>query len=125
MSSWKADGDATDSTDGNNGTLTGNVSFAPGVSNQAFQFTGTPGQSVYVPYNANLDLQVFTIELWVNKAPRPILMISGRRYFKEQLTVMPDSTATTPYGGWRNLHRADGSTFKNQGDCIQYVHTGK
>lgn len=28
-------------------------------------------------------------------------------------------------GGWMNLFRADGSPFKNQGDCIQYVNTGK
>ena len=28
-------------------------------------------------------------------------------------------------GGWQNLSRADGSGFKNQGDCIQYVNTGK
>jgi hypothetical protein len=27
--------------------------------------------------------------------------------------------------GWQALGRADGSTFKNQGDCIQYVNTGK
>jgi hypothetical protein len=27
--------------------------------------------------------------------------------------------------GWQNLVRADGSSFKNQGDCIQYVNTGK
>jgi hypothetical protein len=27
--------------------------------------------------------------------------------------------------GWQNLTRADGTTFKNQGDCIQYVNTGK
>ena len=28
-------------------------------------------------------------------------------------------------GGWANLTRTGGSTFKNQGDCIQYVNTGK
>jgi len=28
-------------------------------------------------------------------------------------------------GGWQNLQRADGTRFKNQGDCIQYVNTGK
>jgi len=28
-------------------------------------------------------------------------------------------------GGWMNLQRADFSTFKNQGDCIQYFNTGK
>jgi len=27
--------------------------------------------------------------------------------------------------GWQHLTRADGSLFKNQGDCIQYVNTGK
>jgi len=27
--------------------------------------------------------------------------------------------------GWQHLVRADGSTFKNQGDCIQYVNAGK
>ncbi len=28
-------------------------------------------------------------------------------------------------GGWADMTRADGSSFKNQGDCIQYVNTGK
>ena len=28
-------------------------------------------------------------------------------------------------GGWADLTRTDGSSFKNQGDCIQYVNTGK
>ena len=28
-------------------------------------------------------------------------------------------------GGWANLTRADDTEFKNQGDCIQYVNTGK
>jgi hypothetical protein len=28
-------------------------------------------------------------------------------------------------GGWMDLERANGSSFKNQGDCIQYMNTGK
>jgi hypothetical protein len=28
-------------------------------------------------------------------------------------------------GGWQDLARSDGSSFTNQGDCIQYVNTGK
>lgn len=28
-------------------------------------------------------------------------------------------------GGWLTLFRANGTPFKNQGDCIQYVNTGK
>ena len=26
---------------------------------------------------------------------------------------------------WQTVRRADGSAFRNQGDCIQYVNTGK
>lgn len=28
-------------------------------------------------------------------------------------------------GGWKNVKRADGSAFKNQGDCVSYTNTGK
>jgi hypothetical protein len=28
-------------------------------------------------------------------------------------------------GGWQNLRRADGSPFKNQGDCVSYTNTRK
>jgi hypothetical protein len=28
-------------------------------------------------------------------------------------------------GGWEDLEREDGSSFRNQGDCIQYANTGK
>ena len=28
-------------------------------------------------------------------------------------------------GGWETLVRRDSTSFKNQGDCIQYVNTGK
>jgi hypothetical protein len=28
-------------------------------------------------------------------------------------------------GGWKELVRADGSSFKNQGDCVSYVNTGR
>ena len=33
--------------------------------------------------------------------------------------------ATCKSGGWAWLDRTDGSAFKSQGDCIQYVNTGK
>lgn len=28
-------------------------------------------------------------------------------------------------GGWQSMSRADGTPFKNQGDCVSYVNTGK
>jgi hypothetical protein len=35
------------------------------------------------------------------------------------------TVAACKNGGWQSYTRADGSLFKNQGDCIQYVNTGK
>ena len=37
----------------------------------------------------------------------------------------PTSAGQCKNGGWRNQFRADGTSFKNQGDCLQYVNTGR
>jgi hypothetical protein len=37
----------------------------------------------------------------------------------------PEGKDDCKKGGWETLTRADGSGFKNQGDCIQYANTGK
>jgi hypothetical protein len=37
----------------------------------------------------------------------------------------PEDKDDCKKGGWQDMTRADGSAFKNQGDCIQYVNTGK
>ena len=53
---------------------------------------------------------------------------------EQTITVTPTVEVNLPQpananacknGGWRTLFRADGSAFRNQGDCIQYVNTGK
>ena len=35
------------------------------------------------------------------------------------------STNECKKGGWQTMRRADGTEFKNQGDCVSYVNTGK
>lgn len=50
--------------------------------------------------------------------------INGTTYDFE-LFVVATSKDQCKNGGWQNVKRADGSSFKNQGDCIQYVNTGK
>jgi hypothetical protein len=42
--------------------------------------------------------------------------------FASQVVTSKDSCKDN---GWQSLVRSDGSTFKNQGDCIQYANTGK
>ncbi len=38
---------------------------------------------------------------------------------------VPTSKEQCKNNGWKDLTKPDGSSFKNQGDCIQYVNTGK
>ena len=38
---------------------------------------------------------------------------------------VPTSTASCKNGAWQNLVRGDFSAFKNQGDCVSYVASGK
>lgn len=38
---------------------------------------------------------------------------------------VPTTADQCKKGGWMTSVRSDGSTFKNQGDCMQYVNTGK
>jgi hypothetical protein len=39
--------------------------------------------------------------------------------------TIPTSATSCKNGGWQSSARVGGSPFKNQGDCIQYVNTGK
>lgn len=41
------------------------------------------------------------------------------------VTNVPTNANQCKNNGWQSRTRADGTFFKNQGDCIQYVNTGK
>ena len=43
----------------------------------------------------------------------------------QEPTNVPANANQCKNGEWQTRTRADGSTFKNQGDCVQYVNTGK
>jgi hypothetical protein len=54
---------------------------------------------------------------------------TGWATYVPAFTLTALTVATTADGckndGWRSLARTDGSTFKNQGDCVSYTNTGK
>jgi len=50
------------------------------------------------------------------------------RTFAVNYTVVyrvPVTTSDCKNDGWRSLTRADGTPFKNQGDCVSFVNTGR
>jgi hypothetical protein len=61
---WPGDGNANDIIAGNNGTIVGTVSFAPGEVGEAFGFAGNG--YVEVPSTAALDPQQVSVAAWVS-----------------------------------------------------------
>lgn len=67
VSWWPGDGNAMDIVDHNDGTLSGDAGFAPGMVGQGFSFDGT-GDFVIVLASPNLNITGdLTIDLWVKR----------------------------------------------------------
>jgi hypothetical protein len=80
VSWWPGDGDPNDIQDGNNGTLQGGATFAPGEVGQAFSFNGT-NQFVDVGDRANLEnMSQLTVDAWVkfNSLNKPIQTVVSK-----------------------------------------------
>ena len=67
VSWWRAEANALDQADGNNGTLAGNTTYAAGEVATGFVFDGS-GDAVTVGNPTNLQLQNFTIETWMKRS---------------------------------------------------------
>ncbi|WP_040550647.1 LamG-like jellyroll fold domain-containing protein [Pedosphaera parvula] len=76
---WAGDGDASDSQNGNNGTLFGGTNFATGEVSQAFSFDGT-SQYIRIPSSSSLSpTGSFTLEAWIYpQAPSISRVIIGK-----------------------------------------------
>ena len=53
------------------------------------------------------------------------LALDNVMLFPVEVVSEPGDKGSCTGGGWMDLARADGTPFKNQGDCIQYVNKGK
>jgi len=63
------------------------------------------------------------ITVWQNDFASNRLAIDNQR--TGLLLAVPTSKDQCKKGGWKSLFREDGTAFRNQGKCIQYVNTGK
>ena len=64
---WSGEGNANDSAGGNNGELTGDATYEKGNVGQAFSLDGTRGTSVNVGNPVQIQLQDFTIAVWIKR----------------------------------------------------------
>jgi hypothetical protein len=59
---------------------------------------------------------------WIVIQEFPVLAIDNASLLSVNLA---GNASACKNDGWQDLTRADGTIFNNQGDCIQYVNTGK
>ena len=69
---WPGDGNPNDIQNGNNGTLQGGATFAPGEVAQAFSFNASTNSGVIVPSTSLLNpTEAITIDAWVKPSSFP------------------------------------------------------
>jgi hypothetical protein len=65
------------------------------------------------------------ITVWQDGFANDVMGIDNQRTGLLPWRPIPATAGECKNGRWTAVSRTDGSTFKNQGDCIQYVNTGK
>jgi len=104
----------------------GDTSQRIGVSN--YNLAVTDGLYPYFCQNNNSSTHTIIATSYVE-----VRMVFGaetdERFDWTRFDVIPLPVATEKDqckdDGWAGVFRPDGSTFKNQGDCVQYVEAGK
>jgi hypothetical protein len=66
ISWWHGDDDYDDAVGSNDGLTAGQVTFAPGIDHDGFNFNGMTGSFVEVPDDASLSPTELTIDAWIN-----------------------------------------------------------
>lgn len=126
----------TDNQYGNNSTLNGQgvkgtASLAEtnyvAQNSQNITFGDYPGGGQSLMSNATYSYELYAVEkgdgpAGVRLASTSITVVVGAG---GAVCAVPTNKNQCKDGGWTSLTRLDGSTFKNQGDCIQYVNTGR
>jgi hypothetical protein len=125
-----------DSSYGNNGTANGQGVEGPATALAATNNIAQNSENItfgdYPGGPQTLGDATYNYELYaVEKGAGP----NGARLASVGITVVvgnggapcntPATAGQCKDNGWQTRTRGDGSTFKNQGDCIQYVNTGK
>jgi len=116
------------------------IDFKPGPANDVvnlyvdgtLEITGTTWEDYYrydPEQSGNGNVVPSTSKLLFRAGGTAAPATAGNGYLIDGVSLSsstpPTSKDACKSGGWTTLTRVDGSAFRNQGDCIQYVNTGK
>jgi hypothetical protein len=111
---------------GPNGATNGDIGFCPGAfGDPAGELLGSvDGGATFFQVGAGPTVVSTPGELLL--APNDCLIWDDNSgSLTATVALVPTSKDACKKGGWANLQEQDGSSFKNQGDCVSYVNTGK
>lgn len=110
VSWWSGDGTTADKNGLNNGALSVNAGYAPGLFGQAFNFTGGYLQ---ILDSASLDFvpgSALTVEMWVKRTqPGPVPYFFGKRAgcgsynYESPSDLLAGANWNVPVGQWQHL----------------------
>ncbi len=101
-----------------------NIALAPVVTVGSKQFPATLYQNTIYPTNY-CDSGLAGVGTFRLDSPSSACWTGYIPAAKFTAYTVATTKNACKNNGWQSLSRADGSLFKNQGDCIQYVNTGK
>jgi hypothetical protein len=120
---WPGDGNTSDLVNGNNGIITGTVSYAdPGMVDQAFSI-GSPSGAIRIPDNVLLEPAELTVDAWV-RATNP----GAHRYIVSKGANACAAASYALYtgpGGGLTFYISDGSTVTMSTDAGTGVWDGQ
>lgn len=76
---WQANGDATDSAGGHNGSLKNGVSFVAGVEGQAFRLDGA-NDVVSIPHSSDLQPTAITVAAWIKTTSNSLQVVADKSH---------------------------------------------
>ena len=88
---------------------------------------GETTKSVAVPVSGDVEVEgdeFFALRLSAPAGAGITVPEAEARIAEDDADPVPTTAADCMNDRWRSLARGDGSSFKNQGDCIQFVNTG-
>ena len=103
VSWWPGDGNTDDIVNGNDGKLTGDATYAPGMVGQAFSLDGA-GDFVIVPDSSSLNpIEAITVDAWVfvtgTQGERDIVSKDGEGFDRQHLVTASSSNRFRAYIG--------------------------
>ena len=112
--------------------IVGTITGLPGVFRGLLETSLSYEATIFTPSGTYHDQGSSPLVAEVIELPGIFIALSYNAFSESFASSLPTPSRGVPttrdncsHDGWRDRTRADGTPFRNQGDCVQYVETGR